>query len=57
MAPEFVGALDVPEFKAGVSLVYELVRKTEAIDWVVTIPENGRVEATFNVWPNDESGD
>jgi hypothetical protein len=56
MAPEFVSALELPRFKAGVSLAYELFRRTELIEWFVAIPENGRVEATINVWPDDESG-
>jgi hypothetical protein len=56
MAPEFVNALELPGFKAGVSLLYELVRRTEVIDWVVSIPDNGRVDATITLRPKRESG-
>ncbi len=54
-APEFVNALELPGFTAGVSLLYQLVRETDLIDWVVSIPDDGRVEATITVWPKEES--
>jgi len=55
LAPEFVGALEVPEFKAGVGMLYDLVNRTEMIDWVVSIPANGRVEAKITILPKIES--
>ena len=54
-APEFVNGLELPGFKAGLSLVYDLLKRTESIDWVVSIPENGRVEATVTILPRKES--
>tara|TARA_B100001059_G_scaffold236075_1_gene284551 strand:+ start:1212 stop:2708 length:1497 start_codon:yes stop_codon:yes gene_type:complete len=56
LAPEFVNGLEIPLFKAGVGIAYDLLKKTETIDWVVSIPGNGRVEATVTILPRQEDG-
>ena len=55
-APEFVNGLELSGFKAGISIVHDLLKRTESIDWVVSIPDNGRVEATVTILPRQESG-
>ena len=55
-APDFVNGLELSGFKAGLSIVYDLLKRTESIDWVVSIPDNGRVEATVTILPRQESG-
>lgn len=54
IAPEFVNGLGLPGFKAGLSILYDLLERTEEIDWVVSIPDNGRVEATVTILPRKE---
>lgn len=54
-APGFVDGLELPGFKAGLSIIHDLLKRTESIDWVVSIPDNGRVEATVTILPRQES--
>ena len=55
MGPEFVTALELQGFHSGIGILHDLFTKTEMIDWVVTIPDDGRVDAVVTILPREES--
>ena len=56
MGSDFVSALDLDQIKSGMNTLQDLFKKTEMIDWQVTIPEDGRVDAVVTILPREESG-
>ena len=54
LGSDFVSALDLDQIKSGMNTLQDLFKKTEMIDWQVTIPEDGRVDAVVTILPREE---